>query len=274
MTRDRGHYGPLDRDRHWVVGWGADRVSDRVQDRIGAAIAPYMPVVADISSARRGAQRWWEASRAIGGRSEAERPATEIGQELFHTVADRERAIIYLSTSFRALVSDLAIWQESNKGHPDASINAQWFAADVTPTLEEWNEFVEHERKSWWTKLATSWETFPMWWERLKQLRSLARAHGIMLQSAELVPLPKTIWEKSAEGKGTEATAILGVLKIGAYTMLGIMGVAGLYGAVRNLRSKARVAADREALREILRHELHEELREKAAAMTPQDLSR
>jgi len=256
VTRDRGNYGPLDRDRHWAVGWGADRVTDRVQDRIGAALAPVMPIVSDVSRAHRGAVRWWEASRAIGGRTEAARPATEIGQELFHTVADREHAIAYLSTGFRALVSDLAIWQASNKDHPDASVNAQWFAADVTPTLEEFNAFAEYERKSWWRKLATSWETFENWWDRLKQLRSLARAHGIMLQSAELLPLPKTIWQKSEEGKGTEATAILGVLKIGAFTMLGIMGVAGLFGAVRNLRSKARIAEDREALRALLHEEL------------------
>jgi hypothetical protein len=263
MTRERGSYGPLDRDRHWAVGWGADRAADYVRDRtVGAVLRPVIPVVADVSRAREGAQRWWDASRAIGGRGEAARPVTEIGQELFHTVGDRERAIAHLSTGFRALADDLAVWQTSNTNHPDASANAQWLAADVTPMLEEWNQFVDHERKSWWTKLATSWETFEGWWERLKQMRALARAHGITLQSSEPTPLPKTIWQKSAEGKGSEATAILGVLKIGALSALAIMGAAGLYGAVRNLRAKNRIAHDREALREILREELREELRE------------
>jgi hypothetical protein len=257
VTRDRGSYGPIDRDRHWVLGWGTDHAVDYVRDRtVGAALRPVLPVVGDLSRARRGAERWWFASRAIGGRSQADRPATEIGQELFHTVADRERAIAQISTGFKALASDLAVWQTSNKDHPDASTSAQWIAADVTPTLEEWNEFVAHEKKSWWTKLATSWETFEQWLVRLKQLRSLARAHGITLQSAEPVPLPKTIWQKSEEGKGSEATAILGVLKIGAFSALAIMGAAGLYGAIRSLRSRAQSAGDREALREILREEL------------------
>lgn len=261
MSRDRGSYGPLDRDRNWVMGWGTDRATDYVRERtVGAALRPVLPVVGDVSRARAGAERWWQASQAIGGRGGAERPVTEIGQELFHTVADRERAILQLSTGFQALASDLAVWQTSHTDHPDATANAQWLAADVTPTLEEWHQFVDHERRSWWTKLATSWETFESWWERLKTLRALARAHGMTLQSAEPSPLPKTIWQKSAEGKGSEATAILGVLKIGALSVLAVMGAAGFYGAVRNLRSRARVAEDRAALREILREELHEEM--------------
>lgn len=259
MTHTRGTYGPLDRSRHWAIGWGADRTADYVRDRtVGAALRPLMPVVGEAFRAGRGAERWWRASRALGGRGEADRPVTEIGQELFHTVSDRGRAIAQLSTGFRALASDLAVWQTSNETHPDASQTAQWLAADVTPTLEEWNAFVAHEKRSWWTKLATSWETFEQWWDRLKQLRSLARAHGITLQSVEPVPLPKTIWQQGAEGRGSEATAVLGVLKIGALSALTIMGAAGLYGAVRNLRSKARAAEAHEAFREILREELHQ----------------
>jgi hypothetical protein len=257
VSRDRGHYGPLDRDRHWAIGWAADRTVDHVRDRtVGAALRPVLPVISDLSQAARGADRWWTASRAIGGRAQAERPVTEIGQELFHTVADRERAIAQLSTGFRSLADDLAVWQTSNTDHPEASTTAQWLAADVTPTIEEWNEFVEHEKRSWWTKLATSWETFEQWWDRLKQLRSLARAHGISLQSTEPVPLPKTIWQQGAEGKGSEVTAILGVLKIGALSALAVMGAAGLYTAIRNLKARALATDDREAMRMMLREEL------------------
>jgi hypothetical protein len=136
----------------------------------------------------------------------------------------------------------------------------------VTPTLEEWNEFVAHEGRSWWTKLATSWETFEQWWDRLKQLRSLARAHGMELQSAEPVPLPKTIWQQGAEGKGSEATAVLGVLKIGALSALTIMGAAGLFAAIHNLRARGRLTGDREALREVLREELSSHRRDKKTA--------
>ena len=257
MSRDRGTYGPLDRERHWAVGWAADQTVDYARDRtIGAALRPVMPAVSDAFSAGRGAQRLWIASRAIGGRAEAEKPPAQIGQELFHTAADRDRAISQLSMGFRALANDLAVWQTSNKDHPDASKIAQWIAADVTPTLEELNAFVAHEKKSWWTKIATSWETFKGWLDRLKQLRALARAHGVSLQSAEPMPLPKTIWQHGAEGTGSEATAILGVLKIGAFTALGIMGAAGLYAAISRLRSRAESAVEQEALRKIVREEI------------------
>ena len=254
MTRDRGSYGPLDRDRNWIMSWTADQTVDYARDRtIGAALRPVMPVVSDAFQASRGAQRLWTATRGIGGRDEAAKPAGQIGQELFHTGANRERAIAQISTGFRALASDLAVWMTSNEERSDATKTAQWIAADVTPTLEEWGAFVAHEQTSWWVKIATSWDTFEQWWGRLKQLRSLARAHGVRLQSAEPVPLPKTIWQHSEAGNGSEATAILGVLKIGALTALGIMGAAGLYGAIRNLRAKAE---DRTALRAIVREEL------------------
>ena len=254
MTRDRGSYGPLDRDRNWITSWTADHTVDYARDRtVGAALRPVMPVVSDAFQASRSAQRLWTSTRGIGGRDEAAKPAAQIGQELFHTGANRERAIAQISTGFRALASDLAVWMTSNEERSDATKTAQWIAADVTPTLEEWGAFVAHEQTSWWVKIATSWDTFEQWWSRLKQLRSLARAHGVRLQSTEPVPLPKTIWQHSEAGKGSEATAILGVLKIGALTVLGIMGAAGLYGAIRNLRAKA---DDRTALREIVREEL------------------
>ena len=259
MTRDRGSYGPVDRDRNWIISWGADRTADYVRDQtVGAALRPVMPIVSDAFRAGRGAQRWWTASRMIGGRAEAERPAAQIGQELFHTAADRVRALAQLSTGFRALANDLAVWLTSNEERTDATKTAQWIAADVTPTLEELNAFVTHANKSWWTRISISWEVFEQWWGRLKQLRSLARVHGVSLQSVEPSPLPKTIWQRSEEGKGSEATAILGVLKIGALTALSIMGAAGLFAAISRLRSRAESAGEQETLRKIVREEVRE----------------
>lgn len=257
MTRDRGSYGPSEPGRNWIIGWGAHQTADYVRDQtVGAALRPAMPAISDAYRASRGARRVWTATRGIGGRAEAEKPAAQIGQELFHTAGDRDRAIAQLTTGFRALAGDLAVWQASNMSHPDASKIAQWIAADVTPTLEEWKAFVAREQKSWWTKIATSWETFEGWWDRLKQLRSLARTHGVTLYSVDPLPLPKTIWQHSEDGTGSEAAAILGVLKIGALTALGIMGVAGLFGAIRNVKARAQAADDRAELRTIVREEL------------------
>jgi len=75
------------------------------------------------------------------------------------------------------------------------------------------------------------------------------------------VPLPKTIWQHSEEGNGSEAAAVLGVLKIGAFTVLGIMGAAGLYAAIRNLKEKAAGTDDRVALRKIVREEIKQRSR-------------
>ena len=187
--------------------------------------------------------------------SEVEKPTVVIGQELIHTTADRARAVAQISTGFRALAGDLAVWMAANQDHPNASANAQWLAAEVTPTFKEWGEFTRNQ-ESWWTKTATSWDTFEHWWDRLKRLRSMARAHGFVLQSAEPVALPKTIWQLGAEGKGSEATAVLGVLKVGALTTLGIMGIAGLCSAIRSIRARAEASDDRETLRRMIRDEL------------------
>jgi hypothetical protein len=257
MTRDRGSYGPPSvHDEHWALDWGASHAVGYVHDHtVGAALRLVLPVVGDVMSAQRGAERLWYASRGIGGRGEAAKPAARIGQELIHTVSDRDRALRQISTGFQALVNDLIVWQAANKDHPEANVTLQWFAADVTPTLEEWAAFVVHQRKSWWIRIATSWEAMENWWERLKQLRSLARVHGITLQSTEPVPLPKTIWQKSETGKGSEATAVLGVLKIVALSAVGFMGAVGLYKSIRSLQARAS-HVEHQALREIVREEL------------------
>ena len=138
MTRDRGSYGPSAPGCNWIIGWGAGQTADYVRDQtVGAALRPAMPAISDAYQASRGARRVWTATRGIGGRVEAEKPPAQIGQELFHTAGDRDRAIAQLTTGFRALSGDLAVWQTSNMVHPDANKIAQWIAADVTPTLEE-----------------------------------------------------------------------------------------------------------------------------------------
>ena len=250
MTRDRGTYGPIDRGRHLLVDWGADYAVDYARARAEAVAAP----AADLAlRAAQSTRRAWGSARALA--DAAGKPTHVVGQELFHTIADRDRAIASLSTGFRALASDLAVWQTANLDKPNASATAQWLAADVTPTLEEFKDFVTHERASWWTRFATSWEAFEEWWGRLKQMRSLARAHGVELQSADPVPLPKTIWQRSAEGKGSEATALLGVLKIGAFTVLGLMGVAGIIEVVHKVRPKKQ-PIDENVLRKIIQEEI------------------
>lgn len=243
VSRDRGTYGPLDRDRHFVIGWGSDHLTSYARDRtIGAALRPVLPVVDVAARATRAGSRLWTGSQGLGGRDAAQMPLAQVGQEFFHTSSDRVRAIATLSTYFKTLVEDLSTWLRANTHKENASTVAQWFAADVTPTLEEWATFVAHQNESWWTKAATSWETYEEWWDRLRTLRALARAHGILLQSVEPVPLPKTIWQRGAEGKGTEATAILGVLKVGVFAALTITGAVSLLAILRDLQTREPLA--------------------------------
>lgn len=166
------------------------------------------------------------------------RSPIQVGQELFHTPTDRSRAIATLSTYFKTLADDLGTWQLANATKPNAGTIAQWLIADVTPLLEEWRAFAAHQNASWWTKAATSWETYEEWWDRLRSMRALARAHGILLQSSEPVLLPKTIWQRGAEGKGSEATAILGVLKVGVFAALTLTGAVSLFAILRDLRPR------------------------------------
>jgi hypothetical protein len=236
----RGTYGPLNRDRHPIASWTTNQAVDYAHDRtVGAVLRPVLPAVDDVLRGRRAAQHVWTAMRGIGGRAEAEKPAAQIGQELFHTVGDRDRAVAHLTTSFHALMNDLSTWLTANQSSPDASTIAHWIDSNVTPVIADWTTFSTQEKNSWWRKAATSWDTFEHWWGKLKQLRDMARVHGVELHSVEPAPLPKTIWQHSEAGEGSEATAVLGVLKIGVLSIIGIMGVIGLYSSFQGISRKA-----------------------------------
>lgn len=181
-------------------------------------------------------------------------PRTYVGHDVFHTSADRDSAVAQISDDFRALVGDLTAWLTANKDRPGMSSTAQWVAADVTPLLEEWNKFVAHEQQSWWNKVSTSWDTFEQWWGRLKQARTLARAHGVTLKSADPVPLPKTIWQRAEEGNGSQAISVINVLKISTLTAMSALGAVGLYKTIRSFSDKSR--GPEHAVRSIVRDEL------------------
>lgn len=222
-----------------MVGWGADQLASYSYGQtVGAALRPVLPAIDIASRTGRAGRHLWTGTQLMGGRDEAEKPLAVVGQELFHTGADRTRAIATLSTGFKSLSNDLAVWQMANKELPTTTATAQWLDADVTPTIEEWNLFAMQATGSWWRKVATSWDTFENWMLRLRQLRSLARAHGVVLQSSEPPPLPKTVFQRSEEGNGSEGAAMLGALKIGAATVLTIMGAVGVLAVTRELLMK------------------------------------
>jgi hypothetical protein len=248
----RGVYGPVDRDNRFIVQWSEDKASwyarEKAYDLVTDPIRPLSPGI-DKALRLNKAVRWMRAGMQIGGREEAAKPLAQVGGEFFYSIADRQRAITRLAFDFQSLANDLTTWHSANMDASNATTLVQWFAADVTPTLEEWQKFVETENKSWWTKAATKWETFEDWQDRLRRLRGLARAHGIMLESPEPEDLPATVWKRGAEGKGGEGAALLGVLKVAVATALGITGFVTMFAVVRELkrpRALIRVDADPE----------------------------
>lgn len=67
----RGHYRPLDRDRHFVIGWGADQAGSYAAAR---ALEPVMPTVNVISKTQHGVRDLRIGAQLVGSRSCAERP--------------------------------------------------------------------------------------------------------------------------------------------------------------------------------------------------------
>lgn len=229
----RGYYGKQWTDydqRHPIVAWSRDAAMSEAITRLIA-----IPEVNAALRARHGAELFVHGSTAFQDRGQT--PLAQVGGEWIHTVADRSHAIDRIATDFQALAHDLTVWMESHRDDPSdaASASAQWLAADVIPTLDEWRAFAERERHSWFTRAATSWATFEDWQERLRRLRELARAHGILLQSADPVPLPKTLWQHGSSGQGSEIAPWVGFLKITIFGAMTLTGIAALYAALRDL---------------------------------------
>jgi hypothetical protein len=243
----RGTYAPLDRsnfDRaHPLASWGVDRAAAR-------AAAPIMPAVSAAQRINAGARGAWVGAQAFQDRGE--KSLASVGTEWFHTVADRQRAIAQIATDMQTFHDDATaqIAKRAAAGAPDSATDAQWLQIDVMPTLLEWNVFAQRENASWWARAATDWDAFTAWQERLRRLRELARARGIVLQSLEPVPLSKTIWEQGATGQGSTVASVFGVLKLAVMASVGILGAATLYSVLRDLRANAKAAmTDQSAMR-------------------------
>lgn len=174
-----------------------------------------------------------------------------IGQEWFHSVGDRQLALDSISRSLEAIATEVVRWHDE---HPEMqrAASVQWVESDVIPTVREWNAFAARERRSWLVRAATSWNTFVHWHERVRNLRQLARAHGIVLDTAELEPLPKTIWEESDDGTGTNFQSWLGIGKLVFGAAVTIAGAATVISVVRSLRKPSPSTPDPEKIQKSL----------------------
>ena len=162
--------------------------------------------------------------------------AHAVGQQWFHSVQDRQRALDSITSALSALATEVVRWHERNPAAVQDAALVQWVESDVLPTVQEWNAFAARERASWWVRAATSWDTFMHWHERVRDLRQLARAHDIVLQTPEIEPLPKTIWEKSDEGTGSEIAPWFGIAKVAIGAAITIAGAATLFSVIKEWR--------------------------------------
>jgi len=241
----RGTY-VTDRDRErFLPRLGADAATDYATSyAVTRVLDPAMPAITMWGTFVRGAggaRKVYVGMQAFQDRGRT--PLAQIGGEWWHSVSDRSLAIDRITTDFQALANDLATWHAANvhdDDPKDAAARAQWIAADVTPTINEWHTFADRERASWIRRFVTSWDAFEDWQDRLRRLRELARAHGVTLESPEPVPLPKTVWERGAKGDGTELASWLGLLKIAILAGIGITGAVTLYASARELNRRVR----------------------------------
>ena len=178
----------------------------------------------------RGA-RWFAAGsthlRSSSGRSGSAR--TVVAGEFLHGPGDRAAAIGSLSADFAALKRDIL----TSARNPE---DAAWALASVVPQIAAWQGFVDNEKSSMLAPYLTDWSAFVTWQEKLVRLRELAAARGIALTSADPIPLPMTVWERTENGRGSGADRWLTLAKWTVYAALGLMGALSLYAALRAVR--------------------------------------
>lgn len=187
----------------------------------------------------RGLARVGANARAMSVADDGQ-PLTISGAELYHSVGDRERALDQLATDFASLQNDImqqAGWK-ADPYHPAEGPLFDWYRANVEPTITEWQTFHANQTASWPIRWATDWSVYQQWQDRLKRIRELAGAHGVQLASPSPVELPKTIWQRGAEGVGSGTAALFTLLKVALYGAIGITGAVALYAVVREIRGR------------------------------------
>jgi len=76
----RGTYGPLDRDRHFVIGWGTDQA---VGYGVAKAMRPIHPVLDVNARAVGGVRHMVRGARAVGTRSSDRDPGITTSIAMF-----------------------------------------------------------------------------------------------------------------------------------------------------------------------------------------------
>jgi hypothetical protein len=149
--------------------------------------------------------------------------------EWFHGASDRTNALAQLGIDFQALLGDL-------ERHAISAQDAAWVITEVVPALRAWEAFVQREASSALAPWVTEWSVYEAWWDRLTRIRELARARGIILESPDPLPLPKTIWQRGAQGEGSPLDTWFGFLKTGIFAAVAVTGFVSLWAILAQFR--------------------------------------
>jgi hypothetical protein len=145
------------------------------------------------------------------------------GQQIFHGDADKENTVAQIDRDFARFRR--SIEPDALTGTPPI---AAWWRDDVLPMLSEWERFRDAEIRSWFTRAATSWEAYRVWFDRLRQARTFARILGIPPAGPEPTPPPRTLFEAAEAGAGNTPQQAWTVGRTLLYTALGAAGIAAL----------------------------------------------
>ena len=85
-----------------------------------------------------------------------------------------------------------------------------------------------------------NWKIYQRWWDRLHRARELARSRGVILTSPDPVPLPKTVWQRGADGTGSTLDAWISLGRKVFFGTLAVTGAWGLYHAIYRTRADLR----------------------------------
>jgi len=220
------------RGARWLAREVAESLASPITNRVADGVDYAAHVQGVASSTMRGSRG---LERAV------------VAGEWYHGASDRANALAQLGLDYEALERDV-----TTNGTPADHV---WIATDVAPVLAEWRNFVQRIARSSVAAFATEWSVFVTWQNRLLSLRSSARARGIKLESADPIALPKTVWQRGADGTGTSLDTWMTLGKTVVFGVMTVAGFIGFWSILRDLRSKKPTEHELELELEHAQHE-------------------
>jgi hypothetical protein len=225
------------RGARWIGEITVNEAVGAATDRVAPTVTPYVDAAIYARDAYRGGASAYRGLVGVatlpprgarfGGAAASSRPGHRVGGQWFHGAGDRHDAIAAIDATASVLERDLAT--------VPASLSA-WVNGSARPELEHWFAFRDVLTASASALFATTWGTINEWRDRITDLRDLVAVAGGTVTAPPVPELPQTLWERAEQGGGDTFDRWLTIARGSAYTILAVMGVWGLFTALRSLR--------------------------------------